>query len=75
MTLREQLVAVADAYQAGHGLNETTLSKRLFGNTKRLGEIRRAGGDVQTQTFERAMLDMSGQWPAGAVWPAQVARP
>lgn len=74
MTLREQLVAVADAYQAGHGLTETTVSKRFFDNSKRLGRVR-AGGDVTTITFERALQAMSEWWPAGVAWPAQVKRP
>jgi hypothetical protein len=41
MTLREQFLVVAAVYQSGHGLTATTLSKRLFGNTRKLADLRR----------------------------------
>jgi hypothetical protein len=75
MTLREKLVAVAAVYQAAKQISEAYVSKQLFGNSTKLGQMRTGTGDVQTTTWERAMSYLSIHWPAGAVWPVQVERP
>ncbi len=77
MTLREKLLAVIDAYQAGHGLTATTVSKRLFDNTRKLSDMRRSDcpADMTTAGWERAMLQMSRTWPEGTAWPSSVSRP
>lgn len=75
LTLREQIVAVAEAFaNSKNHKSLKRLSTVLFNDSARLDKLK-AEGDVTTQTFERAMLWMSENWPDGAVWPADVPRP
>lgn len=68
------LLAVADAYEAGTRLEDVTLSHRLFADSKKLAALR-AGADITVGRFNAAMLWLSDNWPVGAVWPVTVARP
>jgi hypothetical protein len=74
MNAIEQLLALADEYARATGAGETTVSWRVFGDTKKLGAIR-AGSDIQTGRFERAIIWFSANWPESAAWPSQIERP
>lgn len=70
----DHLLLLARAYGAAHGLEPSTVSWRVFGDTKKLGAIE-AGGDIQVRRYERAMQWFAANWPAGTDWPTDVPRP
>jgi hypothetical protein len=74
MSLRTDLILVANALCARRSLSTARLSTILFNDGKALARIG-AGGDLNTGTYERAMEWMSLNWPEGASWPAAVPRP
>jgi hypothetical protein len=74
MTGTDQLLAVAREYAHLKEMELSTVSWRVFGDTKKLGAME-AGADIQTKRFERAMLWFSKNWPETASWPADIVRP
>ncbi|MBI5111329.1 MAG: hypothetical protein HZA68_05055 [Rhodovulum sp.] len=70
----DQLLLLARAYGAAHGIEMSTVSWRVFGDTKKLGAIA-AGGDIQVRRFERALRWFAAHWPAETAWPPAVPRP
>lgn len=75
MSAIDQLLTVVRTYQeAVPDLEVSTLSWRVFGDTKKLGAIM-DGADLHTRRHERALQWFSENWPEGATWPAEVARP
>lgn len=70
----EHLLAVADAYKVALGLEDVTVSHRLFSDSKKLGALRQ-GADITLGRFNASLLWFSAHWPEGADWPAHVARP
>jgi hypothetical protein len=74
MNAIEQLLAVASAYEQATGLEPTTVSWRVFGDSKKLAAIR-AGADIQVRRHEKAMHWFAENWPEGAEWPEGILRP
>ena len=70
----QQLLSLADAYRSATDIRDNTLSWRVFGDTKKLTAIRE-GADIQVGRYEKAIAWFSANWPEGAVWPADIARP
>lgn len=69
MMTSETLLSVADAYRDLVEIEkETTLSYRVFGDTKKLGGLR-AGADITVSRFNLAMAWFAENWPDGARWP------
>jgi hypothetical protein len=68
------LLTLSDAYQAATGVPETTVSHRLFNDTKKLA-LMRVGADITVGRFNHALLWFSANWPEGCDWPDGVARP
>ena len=74
MSAIDHLLVAARAYGQAEGLDLTTVSWRLFQDSKKLGALV-DGADIQTRRLERAMAWLSGNWPEGAEWPPAVPRP
>lgn len=74
MDLRSRLLLIADAYAEARGLSAARVATLVFNDGQALARIR-AGGDVQTATWERAMRWFSANWPEAAAWPAGIERP
>lgn len=74
MKLRDHLVTMLGAFAAASGLSEARQATLIFNDGKTAVRLR-AGGDVATGTYERAMQWFSDHWPDGADWPAAVPRP
>lgn len=72
--LRDQLIAVADAYGAARRLSRSRVSTIIFNAGLALDRIV-SGRDLTTGNFERAMCWFSENWPDEARWPANVPRP
>lgn len=63
------LIHVADAYKAASGLTEdTTVSYRVFGDTKKLTAIR-CGADITVRRFNVALDWFRSHWPDGRPFP------
>jgi hypothetical protein len=68
------LILVAEVYGQAAGLERTTVSWRLFGDSKKLDALIN-GSDIQTRRFEAALRWLSDNWPQSVEWPDQVRRP
>lgn len=75
MTLTEQILRVAGIYQAAVQLPDTTVSWRMFGESRTLSALRNGTRTVTLVRAEGAIAALSAAWPDGAVWPADIARP
>ncbi|MBN9135679.1 MAG: hypothetical protein J0I92_06470 [Phyllobacterium sp.] len=74
MTLREQLLNVADAYCVAASVGRKRVSTIVMNGGGKLDAIA-SGSDLTTGSFERAMLWFSDNWPDGVDWPSAVLRP
>lgn len=68
------LLQLADAFQAVDPVSDTTLSFRVFKDSKKLAALR-TGSDITTGRFNDALQWFGDNWPNGAVWPANIPRP
>lgn len=68
------LIRAAEAFRDASGLERTTVSWRLFGDSKKLDALI-AGSDIQVRRYEGAMAWLSGNWPEDVDWPEGVVRP
>lgn len=75
MNLRSQLISVSDAYCAATKLSRARVSTLVLNRGATLEKIAAGEADVNTGTFEKAMLWFSANWPVGAGWPDDVDRP
>lgn len=74
MTGIDQLLGLAREYARAEGIELSTVSWRVFGDTKKLGAME-TGSDIQVRRHEKAMAWFSENWPGSAEWPADVPRP
>ncbi|MFG1262341.1 hypothetical protein [Xanthobacter aminoxidans] len=74
MTLVSQLLIVTDAFSRARGLSQSRVATLLFNDGKKLALLR-AGGDLVTGSYERALCWLSENWPEDAPWPSEVRRP
>lgn len=70
----DQLLAVARVYASVEGIDLSTVSWRVFGDTKKLKAMEQ-GADIQVRRYEGAMTWFSAHWPKNARWPKGIARP
>lgn len=68
------LLALVDEYRRATGVEDTTVSHRVFGDTKKISALRN-GSDITTGRFNDALIWFAEHWPEGAEWPADVTRP
>lgn len=68
------LLTLADEYQRVTGVEDKTLSFRVFGDSKKLSALREQA-DITTARFNAAIQWFGEHWPADAVWPQTVGRP
>lgn len=74
MSAINHLVEVAAEYGRAEAVDDTTVSWRVFGDSKKLPAIK-GGADIQVKRLERAMAWLSSNWPSSAIWPSDVPRP
>ncbi|MDE3797621.1 hypothetical protein GOB46_21030 [Sinorhizobium meliloti] len=75
MTLREQLILVSDEFGRARGIGRQRVSTIVLNRGSTLDLLAQGRSDLNTGTFERAMIWFSENWPEGAEWPAGVPRP
>lgn len=74
ITLKSQLLKVADAYATARKLSRSRVSTIVFNAGMTLDRIA-AGKDLTTGNYEKAMRWFHWNWPANARWPVGVPRP
>lgn len=74
MILKQHILRVAALYRNHFGLENKTVSFRVFNDSSKLEALIR-GADLQTARFETAMRWFSDNWPEGVAWPDDVPRP
>ena len=70
----EQLLALARIYAAAEKVDLSTVSWRVFGDTKKFAALD-GGADLVTKRYREARQWFSDHWPAEAIWPHDVPRP
>lgn len=75
MTLREQLILVADAFGTARKIGRQRVSTLFLNRGSTLDGLAAGAVDVTTGTFERVMARFSAEWPDGTPWPDGVSRP
>ncbi|MCA1368095.1 hypothetical protein I6F15_11850 [Bradyrhizobium sp. BRP14] len=75
MTLREQLILVSDEFGRARGIGRQRVSTIVLNRGSTLDLLAQGRSDLNTGTFERAMLWFAENWPERAEWPAGVPRP
>jgi len=74
MKLTDQLLAVAVKYCEAVRLSRGRVSTLVFGDGMRLDGIA-SGKDLNTRSYEKAMLWFSSNWPDALPWPDGIERP
>lgn len=70
----DQILSLAATYAKSLGVEQSTVSWRAFGDTKKLKALT-AGADIQVKRWELTLQWFSDNWPEGTDWPADVPRP
>jgi hypothetical protein len=73
-TLKEKLIVVLDAYCKAVKLSDARVSTLLFNAGGKIASLK-AGTDLSTGNYERAMQWCSDRWPSDAEWPKGIQRP
>jgi len=68
------LLALADEYRRATGIEDKTLSFRVFGDSKKLAALR-GEADITTARFNAAVTWFASNWPDAAIWPSTIQRP
>lgn len=74
MTFTASLLKVCESYCAATDLSRGRLGTLVFNDGKAFERIA-GGGDLNTRSYEKAMLWFSANWPEGLAWPDDVERP
>lgn len=70
----QHLLDVAEAYRIAEGIEDKTVSNRVFADAKKLTALQ-CGADITISRFNDALRWFSANWPDKAEWPVAVARP
>lgn len=70
----QHLLYLADIYRRTLGLEDKTVSSRVFNDSKKLTALR-VGSDLTVSRFHDAIHWFDDNWPEGVDWPEQVTRP
>lgn len=67
--IRENLLAIADAYAKATGLALSTVSGKFHGKTSFLAALRAGECSLSISTVDAMLAKFSANWPSGAIWP------
>lgn len=71
MQTKDDLLECADLFRALTGVEEVTLSYRIFGDTKKLRQLRGPAG-ITLDRFNAAMIWLASNWPEGFELPGRL---
>jgi hypothetical protein len=74
MITETDFLRVIDALAEATGLEDTTISSRIFDDGKRITAIRN-GGTITLRRVNDALRFLSANWPEGVEWPDHIDRP
>ncbi len=74
MMMTQQIVQLADRYSKHEGMAVSTLSMRLFCDSRKIDNLR-DGKDLLTKRFEAAVRFFDQNWPSSLEWPSDIPRP
>jgi len=74
MITEQSFLSLVDAFGAAAGLEDSTISHRVFGDSKKITAIRN-GGSITLRRANDAIDYFAAHWPEGAAWPDGVCRP
>lgn len=74
MKTAQDILTVATVYAEAQSLKLTTLSARVFDDSKKLAQIA-DGADITLARAGAALRWFSDRWPEGLAWPADIWRP
>ena len=70
----QAFLSIVDAYRNARSISDARVSTLIFNDGSKI-KMLRSGSDVGVRTLARAVRWLSDNWPAGAEWPEDVARP
>lgn len=56
------------------GISQSTLSSRLYRESKKIS-LMRSGGGLTVDRYNETVLYLDMNWPDGAVWSGRIKRP
>jgi hypothetical protein len=68
-TIRDNLLAIADAYARETGLSLSTISGQFYGRQQFFREFRTGKYSITDRKLEGVLKAFSAKWPAGLPWP------
>lgn len=71
--IRQNLLAVAQAYGEATGLAQSTISRQFYGNRDFFAELAAEERSVTTDKLADMLQAFSDRWPPGTAWPAMQA--
>lgn len=74
MSAINQLLDLARAYGDAENIELSTVSSRVFDDSKKLGALQ-TGRDIQVKRLESALRWFSDHWPENVAWPEGIPRP
>lgn len=74
MTLTQKLICLSDLYCQQVQRSRSRISTLIFGDGLRLDGIA-SGKDLNTRSYEKAMLWFAANWPEATPWPDGIDRP
>jgi len=74
MVTASDILRLAQIFAAATGIKVTTISSRVFDDSKKLSAIE-SGADLTLTRAITAMQWFSDNWPDGEAWPDDMVRP
>lgn len=68
------LLGMADLYNAAMSTEDVTLSGRLFKDSGKLSKLR-TGSGLTVERWNESIQWFSDHWPEDAIWPVEIRRP
>lgn len=67
--IKENLLAIADAYAKATGFSIATISRQFHGNQAFLGDFKKGERSITVSKMEEMLAAFRAGWPPGAKWP------
>lgn len=67
--IRENLIAIADAYQKATGESDATVSKKFYGRGDFYKKLKAGICRISTRQVDAVKAKFSAKWPPKTAWP------
>lgn len=72
-TIKDNLLAICDAYAKATGLSDATISRQFHGHRKFFEGLRSGASAMNLDKLDPLLAKFAAAWPADAPWPATAA--